>query len=368
MTKLRCTSLLNIRTEGVADRSDTNNVIGTAKPGFEFISKNTSKVGNNLWHQDGNGHWLWAGGLEEIPETTPHTTEPSNENLNWWITDYGIDKLWKETKGKDIKIAVIDTGLYYDHPNLKNKKNITYYNVVKDSNKKEDCYNPEYSHGTGCAGMIAAHGPNVFGVAPDADLLIISILRPSGFDYRKDLVNAVKKAVELKVDIISFSYSEPIDDPNSDLFKKFSEAAQIAQEENILMVCASGNLKSSQERYPASFESCLSVGGIDKNKLLCAFTLNSNTDILAPADHLDILTNDGKTKKSKGTSYAAPFVAGICALYLSKNKNLSKQELVSKLKLNASDKERIHEEAMSNYHISVNDLGIININHLTEKL
>ena len=159
------------------------------------------------WYKDSKNQYYNEIGLElfsdaQLAKSIKIDFNPSIDH--WWIKDYGIDKVWRHTKGAGVKIAVIDSGLDYNHTNIKNKNNISYYNLLNGSTDKSDCLD-ETTHGTMCAGMIGAHGPELFGVAPEADLLIIKATKDGDLEF-ENLLEAIEKAVQLKANIISISF------------------------------------------------------------------------------------------------------------------------------------------------------------------
>lgn len=351
---------LNKRHAPVSNTADKTTVAGIESEGFTFVSYGHTVNDIGVWYRDKDNYWYWGKGVEKVQDILqpePATALPP-PNLGWWITDYGIDELWKTTKGAGVKIAVIDTGLDYNHADISGKKNIEYFNVITGSDKKEDCM-AEGSHGTMCAGMIAAQGHDIYGVAPDADLLIIKATRAGDLDFNTDLINAINKAIEYKCDIISISYDRQYksDDP---AFIALSDTIMKATEQNILVIASSGNSNSSKKRYPAAFRNCLSVGSVSQKRSVSNFTINEETDILAPGENLTLLDNNNSTIISSGTSFAAPFVAGVCALHLSHFGKQNVKDLIEQLKSYASEKDPITAAVNEKYKITVANLGIIN--------
>lgn len=120
-------------------------------------------------------------------------------------------KMWNETKGKGIKIAVLDTGCDLSHADLKDR--ITGgRNFTDDDNSDPTIFKDYNGHGTHVAGTIAAHenDAGVIGVAPEADLLIVKVLNKDGSGQYEWIINGIHYAIEQNADIISMSLGGPI--------------------------------------------------------------------------------------------------------------------------------------------------------------
>lgn len=358
---------LNVRKYPVADFK-INNIITVVPQGLIIDAEEVTEYPNpylGKWYKDSKNQYYNEIGLElfsdaQLAKSIKIDFNPSIDH--WWIKDYGIDKVWRHTKGAGVKIAVIDSGLDYNHTNIKNKNNISYYNLLNGSTDKTDCLD-ETTHGTMCAGMIGAHGPELFGVAPEADLLIIKATKDGDLEF-ENLPEAIEKAVQLKANIISISFDMRLlpDDPTYSLLQ---DAVRKASEKNILIVASVGNTglaNSAHERYPASFIHSLSVGSCNKDKSISEFnTANINLDILAPGEDVALLGENNTIIFSQGSSYAVPFVAGVCALYLSYSKSNNIEFLKSSLKQDSINKEEVKAKLTT---AVIPNLGVINLKKL----
>lgn len=362
---------LNKRNAIPAKLDDKSSIVDTVAKGTIIqAEKVTTPLNPDLgdWYRGSDGFYYWGGGVKENdglgnpPVTTNALAVGAAQNAqinNWWITDYGIDAIWKKTKGGGIKIAVIDTGLNFNHPSLKSKKNISFYNITNDSTKAEDCIDNE-GHGTKCAGMIAAQGPDVWGVSPDSDLLVVKATVNGNLSCQNAAL-AITKAINLGANIISISYE--FNDHEGD-FDKLKEAVSFARERNVLIVGSTGNGGEAgiiSEAYPASFPSSLGVGAIDKNRNFWDQTkLTNSISILSPGVDISLIGLGNATTIDSGTSYSAPFAAGVCALFLSTKNDINL--LLEQIKSTADDKEKIKAQLIALYtdnNISLPVLGII---------
>ncbi|MEH7097394.1 S8 family peptidase [Neobacillus vireti] len=224
-------------------------------------------------------------------------------------------KVWEQTKGKGMTVAILDTGCDVTHPDL-TERIIGGRNFTNDDNGNEDVYRDYNGHGTHVAGTIAAtqNQQGVVGVAPEANLLIVKVLDQNGAGQYEWIINGIYYAIEQKVDIISMSLGGPEDVP------ALHEAIKKAVENHILVVCAAGNEGDGQDAtnefdYPGSYNEVISVGAINLERRISDFSNSNNeVDLVAPGETILSTYLDGKYAKLSGTSMATPHVSGALAL------------------------------------------------------
>jgi major intracellular serine protease len=237
-------------------------------------------------------------------------------------------KIWQETKGKGVTIAVLDTGCDIEHPNLKGRI-IGGRNFTDDDDGNPEIYNDYNGHGTHIAGTIAASETNagVVGVAPEANLLIVKVLNEQGSGQHDWIIAGIHYAIEQKVDIISMSLGGPED--NYELY----EAVKLAIINNILVVCAAGNDGDGSDStdefaYPGGYNEVICVGAINFDRLSSDFTSSHNEiDLVAPGEEILSTYLNGKYATLSGTSMAAPHVSGALALIKVWSRNYFGREL-----------------------------------------
>ncbi|RBP96337.1 major intracellular serine protease [Cytobacillus firmus] len=224
-------------------------------------------------------------------------------------------KIWNETKGKGIKIAVLDTGCDVNHPDLKDRI-IGGRNFTDDDASSPDIYSDYNGHGTHVAGTIAANenDAGVIGVAPEAELLIVKVLNKDGSGQYEWIINGLHYAIEQNADIISMSLGGPADVP------ELHDAIKAAVKKNILVVCAAGNEGDGDDStdefaYPGCYNEVISVGAINLERNSSEFTNSHNEiDLVAPGEGILSTFLNGKYATLSGTSMAAPHVSGALAL------------------------------------------------------
>lgn len=216
-------------------------------------------------------------------------------------------------KGRGFTVAVIDTGIDKDHPDLKG--------AIKEQLKTtQEPYGFTNGHGTGCAGIIGARDNTygVIGVAPEVDIISIKALGESGGGNLNDIVKAIKMAIGKKVDVINLSLGTTA---NSPTLKAVVDEAYNA---GIKVICAAGNAgEENTVMYPAKYEKAFAIGAINQNLEVSAFSSKGwEIDVAAPGERVLTTWKNKSYAKVSGTSFAAPYVSGLMVLFLEARKKL----------------------------------------------
>lgn len=231
----------------------------------------------------------------------------------------------KGYKGKGVVVAILDTGIQMDHPNLKNRiiggKNFT------DDYNDESNFNDNNGHGTHVAGTIAADGTGggVLGVAPEASLLIGKVLDAEGSGSYEGIIAGMKWARLWRgphgerVRVISMSLGGSVGST------EMLHEIRMAVSRDILVVCAAGNEGDSNETtfeygFPGAYNEVIEVGAVDYAGKLAYFS-NDNPQVDCVAPGVDIISTypGSQFAKLSGTSMATPHVAGALALLVQKS-------------------------------------------------
>ncbi|MDA0710641.1 MAG: S8 family serine peptidase [bacterium] len=197
----------------------------------------------------------------------------------------------------------------------------------------------ESSHGTNISGVIAAVANNhlgIAGIAPDARIMPIrasaSLLAGGSFLQEDDLAAGVIYAVENGAQIINMSWGGP---ESAHIIR---DALSFASQQGVVLVAAAGNSGEPGLSYPAANNNTIAVGATDRLNRLAGFSSTGVAlDVVAPG--VNVLTtqlNNTYTPRS-GTSLAAPHVSGLAALILSRNPNLTPEQVRSLLTSTAQD-------------------------------
>lgn len=252
--------------------------------------------------------------VKVIPYKVEQVVQMANE-VPTGIQQIQAPALWNKSKGKGIKVAILDTGCDTTHPDLQ-ERIIGGYNFTDDDNSNPDIYSDYNGHGTHVAGTIGAveNSIGVAGAAPEVSLLIVKVLNGQGSGQYDWIANGIHYAIEQKVDIISMSLGGPDD------VQALHDAVKRAVDNQILVVCAAGNEGDGRDTteelgYPAAYNEVISVGSVDFTRNSSEFS-NSNreVDLAAPGENILSTYMGGQYARLSGTSMAAPHVTGGLAL------------------------------------------------------
>lgn len=251
-------------------------------------------------------------GLSEVVGTPPASSELDN---SWGITQIGADIAHAHgITGKGIKVAILDTGIDYTHPDLAANYIGGHDFAFDDNNPMDDNFQ---SHGTHVAGIIAAraNGFGVVGVAPEAQILAVKVLDGAGFGKPDWTVAGIDWAVANGANIINMSLTGQDSQPLRD-------AVERAHRAGVLLVAAAGNTLTGggPVQFPAAYDSVIAVTATDKlNKPGYFAPVGNKLELAAPGVDVYSTTAGGGYSTLSGTSAAAAFVTGAAALYLESN-------------------------------------------------
>lgn len=298
-----------------------------------MVTKNT--VGNslevaNLFYETG---LFDASQPDFLSDDVLCTNDPMFTKL-WGLkntenSDYDINacEAWSISEGMNTKIAVLDQGIFKNHIDLHSNIYSSSYNTETNSSPSQLLGD----HGTHCAGTIAAVKDNniqVVGVSPLAKLVDISNSLASVPNSRMKRADGLNWAWKNGVDIISNSWGSSVK------YQIIDDAIDSALTrgrggKGCVIVFASGNNYAPIVGYPANSNSnILAVGAMNSKGFRANFSnYGKELDVVAPGvDILSTIPNNG-IDSWNGTSMATPHVAGVAALILSANPNLTGQEV-----------------------------------------
>ncbi len=231
--------------------------------------------------------------------------------IPWGINRVHAPAAWDYTEGAGVRVAVIDTGIDYTHPDLAGKVDGG-YNAITDS-ESPDSYMDDNGHGTHVSGTIAAirNGKGVVGVAPRARLYAVKVLDQDGSGNLSDVVKGIVWAANNGMQVANMSLGAP---QGSDAMER---ALRYAKARNVVVVAAAGNSGGSVG-YPGAYPEVIAVSASDWNDKIAGFSSRGpEVKFIAPGVSVLSTMMGGDYGTMSGTSMATPHVTGLAALCVS---------------------------------------------------
>jgi subtilisin len=236
----------------------------------------------------------------------------AEESASWGVAHIGAaDAHASGITGANVKVAVLDTGVDYTHPELSPRYCGGYDFMYETSDPFDDSYD---SHGTHVAGIIAASldGNGMVGVAPGVSLYAVKVLDGAGFGDLSTILGGLDWAIANGMDVVNMSFGSPMS------LQILEDACNAAADAGIVLVAATGYRNSDPVSYPAGYASVIGVSATDQNDLITPFSpAGPGVTMVAPGLSILSTQSGGGYVTLSGTSQAAPHVAGVAALILS---------------------------------------------------
>ncbi|GAA1531781.1 hypothetical protein GCM10009803_10620 [Microbacterium ginsengiterrae] len=282
-------------------------------------------------------------GATPTPSPTPTPPIPDDPSdpvraLEYWLDGAGIREAWQTTRGEGVTIAVIDTGI--------GRIPTVFGDAVVGGTDVSGSGSPDGrspvgavdgDHGSWVASLAAARGKadgsGMIGVAPEADLLSVSIGfgAAASVPFVDQVADGIRWAVDNGADIINMSFTTN----TLDWDQRWDDAFLYAYEHDVVVVVAAGNRGSgtSMVGAPATIPGVLTVGGVDQTGTASveASTQGITIGISAPSEGLLGVSADGSLASWRGTSGAAPIVAGTAALVRSAHPELDAANVINRI-------------------------------------
>ncbi|MDQ6421099.1 S8 family peptidase [Paenibacillus sp. LHD-117] len=268
-------------------------------------------------------------------ETADNATIVPNDALysqyQWNLPSIETEKGWTVSKGDEgVIIAVLDTGVQSNHPDLKDKL-IEGTNIVSNNSAPDD----DVGHGTHVAGIIGAsvnNGEGVAGVSWYNKIMPIKVLDSSGAGSTYSVAQGIIWAVDHGAKVINMSLG------NYAQADFLHDAIKYAYERDVVLIAASGNDNTERPGYPAAYPEVFAVAATNNNKEKASFSnYGDYIDVAAPGDSIASTYPGSQYAALSGTSMASPHVAALAGLIRSVNPDLSNEEVMEIMRVSARD-------------------------------
>lgn len=307
-------------------------------------------------------------GLHEV------VSDDSLSAEQWALPLVGAPAAWKKATADGILVGVLDTGVDWDHPDLKNRlavneeedlnNNGTFEpwpssfeedGVFGDLNGVDDDGNgyvddvigydfvdqsvrnigddrdrdpipfDEQGHGTSVAGVIGAEANNgigIAGLAYDARIVTMRAFDATGNAEEDDIAAALVYAALNGVKVVNMSFGDGVDSP------VMRDAVRFAASYGCVLIASAGNSGTVSRQFPAGYDEVMAIAATNSNDVRAPFSsTGSLVDLSAPGDQILTTAVAGRYRTVSGTSFAAPMVAATAAMMLELDPTLSASEI-----------------------------------------
>lgn len=253
----------------------------------------------------------------------------------WHHKTIGSEIAWNTSTGSsDVKVCVVDTGVDTDHPDLVNNLLLPGYNAyLRTSGNVEDLY----GHGTGTAGVIASQGNNFNGVAGvnwNVKIMPVQVSQGSlsSSAYISDMANGIEWCANNGAKVVNLSYG-------GIQYATINNAATYLRNKGGLLFMSAGNAGTYHDAvsFP-DYQNFVAVGSTSQSDTLSTFSeYGPYIDVTAPGENIVTTYLNGQYVYYSGTSFSSPMTAGVAALLLSVNPNLTPSQLENYIFSSADD-------------------------------
>jgi subtilisin family serine protease len=270
--------------------------------------------------------WQIRPGYSRYPADVYYTNQ-------WALERVRAPQAWAHSTGRDIVVAVLDTGVDLDHPDLMSK---VLTDLDRDFVNDDFTAADDHGHGTHVAGIAAAATDNGLGIAGlgwDVRILPLKVLDSEGNGDGLNLAAAIRYAADRGADVINMSLGGavpcgwPVDDAVND-----------AHSRGVTLIAAAGNYLGDTEMFPANCEHVLGVAATDEADMRAPYSnYGGHVSVAAPGSRIYSTIDGGSYDYDSGTSMATPHVASLAALLLARYPLYTPDQIASAILDNAQD-------------------------------
>ncbi|NLJ60616.1 MAG: S8 family serine peptidase [Firmicutes bacterium] len=260
----------------------------------------------------------WVGRVTQLDDV--HTLRVPNDprfSSQWALDAMALPYAWDKTTGSgSVTVAVIDTGVQVDHPDLAGNIGPGYDFYNKTSRVTD--YNGHGTHIAGIIGAIANNGAGIAGINWNVRIMPLKAADNSGGGYLSlsEIIEALHYAADNGADVVNMSFQIGGASTGEDLFME--EAIEYAYNKGVTMIAAAGNEGQQWLAYPARHSKVIAVSAVGPDLIRANWSnYGNNIDVAAPGDNILSTWPVSTFASASGTSMAAPQVAGVAALLIS---------------------------------------------------
>ncbi len=231
--------------------------------------------------------------------------DPAEKEIPWGVKRVNAAGAWNTTAGQGVKVAIVDTGMDFTHPDLAPNYKGGWNAIVSTASPMDD-----QGHGTHVSGTIGAvrDSNGVVGVAPKADLYAVKVLDKNGSGQYSWVVAGIEWAVMNGMNVINMSLG------GGSGTEALKQIMIKSKEMGVAVVCAAGN-DSGPVNYPAKYPEAIAVSASDSADKLASFSSRGpEVVVIAPGVNVYSTRKGGGYTTMSGTSMACPHTAGLAAL------------------------------------------------------
>lgn len=320
----------------------------TIKSGYTYVFESKQMEAKQLmayfhkWDIEfAEPHFLYM--TNEIDETA-ETGEPNDRlyaKYQWNLPAIETIPGWDVNRGsEDVIVAVIDTGVDFDHPDLQGQTTAGVNMINKDAEAMDDV-----GHGTHVAGIIAALVNNEEGVAGISwynKIMPVKVLDETGAGSTYSVAQGVIWAADHGARVINMSLGNYADS------QFLHDAIKYAYDKDVVLIAASGNDNTERPGFPAAYHEVFAVAATDSNKQKASFSnYGDYIDVAAPGVNIASTYPQNHYAALSGTSMASPHVTALAALIRSANPLLKNTEVMDIMRQTAID---LGDKGKDNYY------------------
>jgi len=268
----------------------------------------------------------------------------------WGLRTIEAPAAWEKSLGNGVRVAVVDSGIDGDHPDLEGK-----IALQKDLLNNDAVANDDVGHGTHVAGTIGAATNNSRGVAAVCPGCKLQVAKVGNLDGIRDadIAQGIYWSANNRASAINISIAGP------EYSWALKHAVDYAWEHDVVVVAAAGNGDTNAPNYPAAYGHVISVSATDRQNRRAEFSNYGKTvDVAAPGVGILSTFPDGNYETESGTSMASPHVAALAGLLATKD--LSAPEIRRRIQRTTTD---IGPEGKDRYY----GWGLINANEAVRR-